>query len=160
MNIENDAVVTLHYDLYGDAGVPFESTRSGEPVAILVGRRNVVYGLEQALLGREAGEAFEVSVAPEEGFGPRREGWTERFSKKHFGRPKQLKVGEHVVCRTPQGARWVTVVKVGGKVVDVDLNHPMAGKSIRYAVEIVGVREADASELAHGHVHGPGGASH
>jgi FKBP-type peptidyl-prolyl cis-trans isomerase SlyD len=54
----------------------------------------------------------------------------------------------------------MTVLKVGMSVVDVDLNHPMAGKTLEFAVDVVDVREASAEELAHGHVHGDGGVQH
>jgi FKBP-type peptidyl-prolyl cis-trans isomerase SlyD len=54
----------------------------------------------------------------------------------------------------------VTIEKVGMSVVDVDLNHPMAGKDLHFEVEIVEVREASAVELEHGHVHGDGGHQH
>jgi FKBP-type peptidyl-prolyl cis-trans isomerase 2 len=53
----------------------------------------------------------------------------------------------------------VTIQKVGMSVVDVDLNHPMAGKDLHFDVEIVEVREASAEELEHGHVHGDGGTT-
>jgi FKBP-type peptidyl-prolyl cis-trans isomerase SlyD len=49
---------------------------------------------------------------------------------------------------------------IAGSVVDVDLNHPMAGKTLRFDLEIIDVREASAQELEHGHVHGPGGVEH
>jgi FKBP-type peptidyl-prolyl cis-trans isomerase SlyD len=65
-----------------------------------------------------------------------------------------------VQLQTDQGPRAVTVLKVGGKVVDVDLNHPFAGQTLDFAVEVVDVREASAEEIAHGHVHGPGGHHH
>lgn len=54
----------------------------------------------------------------------------------------------------------MTIEKVGMSVVDVDLNHPMAGKDLDFDIEIVEVREASAEELAHGHVHGDGGHQH
>ena len=54
----------------------------------------------------------------------------------------------------------VTVGKVGSSVIDVDLNHPLAGKRLHFDVEIVAVREASKDEIAHGHVHGPEGVEH
>ena len=65
-----------------------------------------------------------------------------------------------VVLNTNFGPRAVTIEKVGMSVVDVDLNHPMAGKDLHFDVEIVDVREASAVELEHGHVHGEGGHQH
>ena len=58
------------------------------------------------------------------------------------------------------GPRAVTIEKVGMSVVDVDLNHPMAGKDLQFDIEIVDVREAAAEEIEHGHVHGEGGHQH
>ena len=60
----------------------------------------------------------------------------------------------------PYVPRAVTIQKVGKSVVDVDLNLPMAGKDLHFAIEIVDVREASAEEIEHGHVHGDGGHHH
>ena len=62
--------------------------------------------------------------------------------------------------RTEQGTRQVTVVKVGKFNADCDLNHPLAGKSLGFEVEVVSVRPASAEEVAHGHAHGVGGHHH
>jgi FKBP-type peptidyl-prolyl cis-trans isomerase SlyD len=51
-------------------------------------------------------------------------------------------------------------VKVGSSVVDVDLNHPLAGKTLKFGVVITDIRDATPEELEHGHVHGPGGHHH
>ena len=87
------------------------------------------------------------------------EGLGQRIPKKHFGNTK-LAPGMQVVLQTNFGPRAVTVEKVGHSVVDVDLNHPMAGKDLHFDVEIVEVREASAEEIEHGHVHGDGGHQH
>ncbi len=65
-----------------------------------------------------------------------------------------------VVLPTSVGQRAMTVLKVGVSVVDVDLNHPLAGKTLNFAVDVIDVREATAEEKAHGHVHGEGGHQH
>ena len=65
-----------------------------------------------------------------------------------------------VVLNTNVGPRAVTIEKVGMSVVDVDLNHPMAGKDLHFDIEIVDVREATQEEIEHGHVHGEGGHEH
>lgn len=84
---------------------------------------------------------------------------TQRVPKKHFGK-QRLAPGMQVMLNTNFGPRPVTVHKVGMSVVDVDLNHPMAGKDLHFDVEIVSVREAQAVEIEHGHVHGDGGVDH
>jgi FKBP-type peptidyl-prolyl cis-trans isomerase SlyD len=161
MKIEKDRVVLFHYSV-NEPGTPaLESSHNGngKPMAVLMGHGNIIPGLETALEGREAGERFNVTVGPAEAYGERREGLTQRVARKHFKNAKLFN-GMQVVLPTEMGPRAMTVTKVGMSVVDVDLNHPMAGKTLEFDVEIVEVREAQAEELAHGHVHGDGGVEH
>lgn len=160
MKIEKNHVVLFHYDVSDDAGNALDTSRPGEPVAVLHGHGNVMPGLEAALAGREAGERFEVEVPPEQGYGPRREDWTQRVPKKWFEHPKRLKPGATARVQTRDGVRMVTILKLGQTVVDVDLNHPMAGRTLRFAVEVMEVRAAQPEEITHGHVHGAGGHQH
>ena len=159
MKIAKDSVVRFHYSVSEPGQESLESSRDREPLAILIGHGNIIPGLEAALQDREAGESFGVDVAASEAYGERRDGLTQRVPKKHFGAQK-LEPGQQVVLQTNFGPRAVTIQKVGMSVVDVDLNHPMAGKDLHFEVEIVEVREASAEELAHGHVHGDGGHQH
>ena len=159
MKIAKDSVVRFHYSVSEPGQESLESSKDREPLAILVGHGNIIPGLEAALQDREAGENFGVDVAASEAYGERRDGLTQRVPKKHFGAQK-LEPGQQVVLQTNFGPRAVTIQKVGMSVVDVDLNHPMAGKDLHFEVEIVEVREASAEEVAHGHVHGDGGHQH
>ena len=162
MKIEKDRVVLFHYivsEVGNDDAAEMESSRDRDPMAILAGHGNVIPGLEKAIDGREAGERFEVDVVAAEAYGERREGLGQRVPKKHFGSQK-LEPGMQVVLNTNFGPRAVTIQKVGMSVVDVDLNHPMAGKDLHFDIEIVDVREASPEEIEHGHVHGAGGHQH
>ena len=160
MKAKKNDVITFHYDLSQADGDLRETSREGDGLAVLVGHRNVILGVDEALVGRAAGDKFEVTVSPEKAYGMYQDDLTQRVSKKHLvGKPKP-KVGDTVVLQTKQGYREVTVTKVGGSVVDVNLNHPMAGKTLTFKIEVLDVREASAEELAHRHVHGPGGHQH
>jgi FKBP-type peptidyl-prolyl cis-trans isomerase SlyD len=165
MKIEKDRVVRFHYTLSegglseGGAGEPLETSKDREPVAILAGHGNIIPGLEKAMDGREAGETFSVDVPAAEAYGERRDNLTQRVPKKHFG-DQRLAPGMQVVLNTNFGPRPVTIHKVGMSVVDVDLNHPMAGRDLHFDIEVVEVRDASAEEIAHGHVHGEGGHHH
>jgi len=160
MKIQKDAVVVLKYRLSSDDGEILEDTLDGEPIALLHGYGNVLRGLERALTGHQAGEQVEVVLEPEDGYGPRKEDQQRRLSKKYFSDPKKLKPGMQTVLRTEEGQRQVTILKVGGKVVDVDLNHPLAGQRLHFLVDIVEVREATATELTHRHAHADGDHHH
>ena len=159
MKIEKDRVVRFHYTVSEQGQAPLESSKERDPLAILAGRGNIIPGLDQALEGREAGDSFGVDVAAADAYGEKREGMTQRVPKKHFGNQK-LAPGMQVVLNTNFGPRAVTIQKVGMSVVDVDLNHPMAGKDLHFDIEVVEVREASAEEIEHGHVHGEGGHEH
>ena len=159
MKIEKDRVVRFHYSV-AEVGQPaLETSKDREPIAILVGHGNIIPGLEAAMQDKEAGASFGVDVTSTDAYGERREGMTQRVPKKHFGKTPLIP-GTQVILQTNFGPRAVTIQKVGMSVVDVDLNHPMAGKALHFDVEIVEVREATTEELQHGHVHGDGGHHH
>ena len=160
MKIEKDKVVSFHYAL-SEAGTPVEDSREREPLVVMFGHGNIIAGLEQAMAGHVAGDRFDVVVAPDQGYGARREDATQRVPKKYFRDAEHLQPGMTTVLNTKDGRQQMaTVIKVGSSVIDVDLNHPMAGKTLNFAIEITDVREPTAEELAHGHVHGPGGHHH
>jgi len=159
MKIEDNSVVRFHYTVSEQGKGEIESSRQGQPISILVGHGNIVPGLEAGIKGHEAGESFSVSVGPEQGYGERREGMVQRVPRKQFKGAK-LVPGQQVVMPTAQGQRAMTVQKVGMSVVDVDLNHPMAGKTLDFDVEILEVRPATEVELQHRHAHGDGGVEH
>ena len=70
-------------------------------------------------------------------------------------------MGDELVARGPQGETVPFVVReIRAETVLVDLNHPLAGKTLHFDVTVVAVRAATAEELAHGHVHGEGGHHH
>jgi FKBP-type peptidyl-prolyl cis-trans isomerase SlyD len=159
MKIEKDRVVRFHYAVSEPGQEALESSREGEPLAILFGHGNIIPGLEKAMEGHEAGDHFSVDVTAADAYGEKRDNLSQRVPKKHFG-AQRLEPGMQVVLNTNFGPRAVTIQKVGMSVVDVDLNHPMAGKDLHFDIDIVEVREATAEELEHGHVHGDGGHHH
>lgn len=156
MNIESGKVVTLQYSLYeGDTLV--ESSDEATPLAYLHGYNNIISGLEKALAGKTTGDQVSVTLAPAEAYGERQPDALQRLSVKHLRHAGKLRPGMRVPLNTKDGERIVTVTKVGLKTVDVDTNHPLAGKTLRFELEVVDVREASDDEKAHGHVHGTGG---
>ena len=159
MKIEKDRVVRFHYTVSEQGQPALESSEGNEPLAILAGRGDIIPGLDRAMEGHEAGDQFGVDVAAADAYGEKRDNLSQRVPKKHFG-AQRLEPGMQVVLNTNFGPRAVTIQKVGMSVVDVDLNHPMAGKDLHFDINVVEVREATAEELEHGHVHGEGGHHH
>jgi FKBP-type peptidyl-prolyl cis-trans isomerase SlyD len=157
MQIEKNSVVEFTFSLVDDDDQLMGATQP-QTTAILFGSGNVIAGIEEALAGRSANDQFTVTVPPEQGYGMRRDDFTQRVSKKYFADPRRLKQGQVTRLQTEHGSRPVTIVKVGSKMVDVDLNHPHAGQTLRFNIHIHSVRKATREELSHGHAHGSHGA--
>lgn len=159
MQITENSVVEFHYRL-SEEGREIESSSEQEALVILVGHSNSLPALEEAMKGRQAGDSFNITLPPEKAYGQRRDNALQRIPIKHLQGARRWKPGMMAWVKTDQGNRRVTVVKVGKFNADCDTNHPLAGKSLTFDVDIVDVREATASELSHGHVHGRGGVEH
>lgn len=161
MKAGKDKVVSLHYTLTVDGEKVESSLDRNEPLWVLLGHGQLIPGLEKALEDHEAGESMQVDVAPAEGYGERQDGQIQRVPKKYFQNGAKLKVGDTTVLALKQGGhRVVTVHKVGMSTIDVDLNHPMAGKALHFDVTINEVRDGTEEEIQHGHAHPPGGEAH
>lgn len=160
MLITKNSAVEFHYTL-SEAGVELESSLNDKPMSYLHGHGGVFPAMEEALEGRSADDKVEVTLTPEQSYGERREeGHIQRIPIKHLKTSEKLKVGSVVLVESNQGRQEVTVVKVGKFNADCDLNHPFAGKTLTFAIQIVSVREGTEEELSHGHIHAEGGCGH
>lgn len=160
MKIAKNSVVQFGYVLKDEAGELVESSNDDAPMAYLHGFGGIIRGLEAALEGKEAGERFSVTVPPEEAYGPRQDSAVQRIAVKHLRGARQWRPGMVAQVQTDHGVRQVRIVKVGKFMADVDTNHPLAGKTLVFDVEVISVRDATEEELAHGHAHGVGGHHH
>ncbi|OZG71182.1 peptidylprolyl isomerase [Hahella sp. CCB-MM4] len=160
MSITKDKVVQFNYILKDTSGEQLETTYDDEPVTYLHGHDNVLAGLEEALEGKNAGDKFDVTLPPEKAYGVPAEDSIKRISKKYLKHAGRYKVGDTVPVKSDNGVHLVTVKKVGHSMVDIDTNHPFAGKTLTFELEVLDVRDAEPEEIEHGHVHGPGGHHH
>lgn len=157
MSIKKDSVVMFNYTLKDDAGEVIDSSAPGEPLAYLHGHGNLVPGLERELEGKATGDQLSVKVTPADGYGEYSKELVEKVPRRTLKGIAKVTVGMRLHAQTPAGPRAVTVTAVTGDMVTIDGNHPLAGKSLNFDIELVEVRDASAEELEHGHVHGPGG---
>lgn len=161
MKIGTNTVVYFHYRLSEVGGAELENNLSTSPLAYLSGHQNILPALDDALQGLSSGDQKQVVLAPEQAYGPFKEGQTQRVPLKHLvGAPKRILPGSVVHINTAKSPTPARVIKVGKFNVDVDLNHPLAGKTLQFDITITNVREALPEEIAHGHVHGEGGHHH
>ncbi|CAA0100420.1 FKBP-type peptidyl-prolyl cis-trans isomerase SlyD [BD1-7 clade bacterium] len=163
MKIEKNTVVQFHYFLRDvEEDKQIETSRDGDPVAFLCGHGNIIRGLEESLIGQEAGDCLTVEVPPEKAYGLRRDGNEQRVPIKHLAEKKNIRLrpGMIVNIQTEKGVKQATVIKAGKFNVDVDTNHPLAGKALSFDIEIIDIRAAEQVEIDHGHAHGVGGHHH
>ena len=160
MQIAERRVALIHYTLTNDLGEVLDSSSGKAPLAYLHGAGNIVPGLEKALAGRQAGDKFKVAVAPAEGYGLQDPALIQTVSREAFHGVPQVEVGMHFQAETDHGPVSVLVTRVDPTSVTVDGNHPLAGQTLHFEIEVTQVRDATLEELKHGHVHGPDGHHH
>ncbi len=160
MQIQKDSVVYFHYTLNDTEGKVVESSKDSHPMTYLHGHGNILPALEAEFTDKKEGDQFQVTLPPEKAYGLRNEESMQRIPIKHLAEKKNLRVGMSAKVNTEKGMRDVTIIKVGKFNVDVDTNHPLAGLTLTFDISIETVREAEAEELTHGHVHGVGGHHH
>lgn len=161
LSIDSGTVVTFHYDLYVDGAERFETSKDSEAINLLYGDGMVLASMWDALRGKVAGEDLSITLPAEQAYGRRYPDRVQRVTLKRLGlKNRKLRPGQLVRVPGEQGALPGTIVKVGKFSVDVDTNHPLAGRELTFDIAIQSVRRATESEQAHGHVHGPGGHHH
>jgi len=160
MQIAQNTVAAFHYTLTDDQGQVIDSSEGREPLTYLHGSGQIVPGLEKQMEGRAVGDKFAAAVAPEEGYGVRHDELMQEVPRSAFQGVEKIEAGMQFQGRGPQGDINVTVSKVEGDTVFIDGNHPLAGKTLNFAIEVTDVRAANEDELSHGHVHGEGGHQH
>jgi FKBP-type peptidyl-prolyl cis-trans isomerase SlyD len=161
MQICKDTVVTLAYRLSTLDGDLLEEATAGDPAAYLHGGYGGIFAkAEAALEGKQAGDEVDLVLAPAEAFGEYRDDLVRVESADRF--PKDVEVGmafEGVSDSGRHHAVYTVTAVRDGRVV-LDGNHPLSGQTLRVSCRVQEVRTATSEELAHGHVHGPGGHHH
>ena len=160
MQISEQKVVLLNYEVIDDQGQLVDCSEEGDPLAYIHGADQLVPGLETALEGRSQGDKIKVDVPPDQGYGERTDEGVQTVSRAQFDDDSEIDVGMQFEAQDDDGHQIVTVVSVDGESITLDTNHPLAGKTLHFAVEVLEVRNATAEELDHGHVHGTGGHHH
>jgi FKBP-type peptidyl-prolyl cis-trans isomerase SlyD len=159
--IAENAVVAFNYKLTGSDGNLLDTSEGGEPLSYLHGAGNLIHGLESAMLGHAVGDNFDVEVSPEDGYGVREGPGPQTVPRNVFPDDTPLEPGTPFFTENEDGEQiplWI--VGIDGDNVLIDQQHPLAGQTLHFHVEIVEIREATQEELDHGHPHGPGGHHH
>ena len=160
MQISKHKAVAIEYTLTNDSGEVIDSSEGQDPLTYLHGAGNLISGLEQALEGKSAGEELKVTISPEDAYGERIDELIQIVPRDRFEGADELEVGMRFHASSDHGETLVTITEVTEDEVTVDGNHPLAGETLHFEVKVVEVRDASEDEVAHGHIHGPGGHDH
>lgn len=168
MTIEPNKVVHVHYTLTeGDAnGDQIESTQGGEPLAFIFGIGQMIPSFEDHLAGLKSGDEFAFGIKAADAYGEFDETALVEVPKNMFEMEGKipdglLEIGNVLPLTDQEGHQFqATVDWVGLDKVKLDFNHPMAGVDLFFSGKVESVRDAEAAELSHGHVHGAGGHHH
>ncbi len=160
LEIADGRVGIIHYVLRDGDGNVLDASVGGEPLAYLAGAGNLIPGLEKELLGKKMGDQLKAEIAPADAYGELSEQEDVRVRKNELPKGRDYEVGQPIHAQGPDGnpfTLWIT--KMEGAWVWLT-NHPLAGKTLHFDVQVMGCREASADEKTHGHAHGPDGHGH
>ena len=162
MQIAPNTVVTMAYTLTDSNGNVHDQADASHPFAYLHGAQNIIPGLEIALNGKQANDSVTVTIAPEDAYGERNDQLTQQVPRAMFGGVPDDKLvpGAKFQAQTDAGVEVITITAVDGDMITIDANHPLAGETLNFDVQILEVRMATRDEIAHGHAHGAGGHHH
>ena len=162
MKIEKNKIASLGYTLKDDNGQILDQADKNSPFLYLHGAGGIIKGLEKALEDKEAGDSFSVIIAPEDAYGERDDKLTESVPRDMFEgiSDENLVPGAQFHASTAHGTQVITIAGVDGDTVNIDANHPLAGQTLHFDVDVLDIRDATDEELAHGHPHMPGGCGH
>jgi len=155
--VKNGRVISLNFVLKNEQGEVLDSSEKGHPLEYLHGYGDIIPGLEKALDGRKLGEKMTVVIPPAEAYGEYEVSLVDEVSRDQFPGVEEIEPGMQFQTHMDDGAPMViNVTAVDEDTVVVDANHPLAGVTLVFEVEISAIREACKEEIDHGHVHEAG----
>lgn len=149
-------MVTIDYTLTDNEGTVIDTSRGNEPFSFIQGTGSIIPGLEEALEGKTKGEQVNVTIAPDKAYGERNEDMIITIPKERFQDADSLEPGMQFQINTPAGANVLRIVEIEGDNVVADGNHPLAGVTLTFDVDVRDVREATQEEIDALHQHSCG----
>ncbi len=159
--IKNGKVVSLSYVLKNDSGEELDNAIKEDPFVYLHGSHQVIPGLETALEGLKSGDKKNVRITPEHAYGEIDPSLRVEVPRQRLPKNAQIEVGTRFRTETEEGQELVFVVqKIEGDSIHMDGNHPLAGETLHFDLEVLSVRDATEEEKQHGHAHSGSGHHH
>lgn len=139
MPIKPGDTVSVHYVGTLNDGSEFDRSREGSPLRFKVGSGQVIPGFDKAVMGHEVGDKFSVTIPAEEAYGARQQQLLFPVPLEQVPPTIKPQVGMMLHVSTDQGELEVTICEVNDKHIVLDANHPMAGKDLTFALEVVSI---------------------
>ncbi|MBQ0745546.1 MAG: peptidylprolyl isomerase [Marinobacter sp.] len=147
---EKPNVFTVHYVLKNKIGELVDTSEGSEPLHFLYGSPDIIKGIQEAVKDRNAGDCLEVTVPPSMAYGEHREDLVRKIPRSMFEGVENLQVGMKFQTNTGDNAQIVQVMGIDGNLIRVDANHPLAGFTLYFDLEVIERREATDEEIAQG----------
>ncbi len=143
MQINQQCIVTFHYALLNEKGEVMDTSRGQEAVSFTVGEKQILPGLEEAMVGKSTGDKFQLKLKPSQGYGEWSDDRVYDIAISAFSELESVDVDMVCEVTNPEGNKEiVTIVSVEEDRVTVDANHPYAGVDLKFSIEIVDVSKA------------------
>ncbi len=154
-------VISFHYTLTNKAGETLDTSRDSDAFSYIEGQGQIIPGLEKSMALLNPGDTRKINVEAKDAYGERDDQLIVEVPKSKLPNSDSLQPDDQFQASGPNGEMILfRVIEVLGDQVRLDGNHPLAGQDLTFDVEVTGIRNATNEELAHGHVHGPGGHHH
>ncbi|EGV31789.1 peptidylprolyl isomerase FKBP-type [Thiorhodococcus drewsii AZ1] len=135
---QNGNTVKIHYTGTLDDGTVFDSSNGREPLEFTLGSGGVIPGFESAVTGMSVGETKTVTIPPEQAYGQYQEEMTQQVPRSAIPPEIELQVGIILSAEAPDGSQVSFVVKAfDDEEVTIDGNHPLAGRDLTFALELI-----------------------
>ena len=133
-------IVRVHYTGTLEDGSVFDSSVGGAPLGVPLGSGQLIFGFEKAVYGLKIGEIKTVTIPPEEAYGPHRDDLLIVLEREQLPEDLNPEVDEHLELTDADGRRTeVIVTDITETTITIDTNHPLAGKSLTFEIELVGI---------------------
>ena len=160
LTIQKNSVVSIDYTLKNNEGTVIDTSSGRSPLTYMHGSGALIPGMENALEGKSEGDDFSISIEPTEAYGDHDKNLLHKVDRKELEHLPNLETGMEIEVLADNDPMVMTIVEISDEVVVLDGNHPLAGQTLNFSIQVRNIREASAEEISHGHVHGPDGHDH
>jgi FKBP-type peptidyl-prolyl cis-trans isomerase SlyD len=158
---DSNKVVTINYTVKDDEGTIVDETTKDQPFSFISGQNQILPTLEENISKMLIGSTQKVVLKPNEAYGDFNEDAVRLVKRTDFPEEMKIEEGQRLMADTGEGKHLPFIIKeIKDNDITIDFNHPLAGKTLEFNVELIDIRDATDEELMHGHSHGPGGHQH